>query len=200
MLGISSIQASSSSFILVVVLSMDVSMRSLKLKKRHKISPENVQEIQCTVSPLMIETGASIRSPKTGQEGRFSLPFSMAVGIMDGELRLDQFTDERVRSLEVRDIMEKVRIFCPEEMTRGMEEPQEVSVLLKNGVEYKHRVEKHKGTPENPVSDAELFTKFRTCAGAILNAGLLEEVFYLLDHLSALENIDRLSEALTLAP
>lgn len=172
---------------------------ALELKRRHNISQEDVEKIECTLSPLMVETGASIGFPKTGQEGRFSLPFNMAMCITDGELTLEQFADERVRSSRVRDLMEKVKISCPEEMARGMEEPQEVSLLLKNGVMYKQRVEKHRGTQENPISDTELFTKFRNCAGTVLDAHLVEEVFHLLDQMNRLENLSRLGEALIFA-
>jgi 2-methylcitrate dehydratase PrpD len=148
----------------------------------------------------MVETGASIRFPKTGQEGRFSLPFSMALSIMDGELRLEQFSDEKVRSSQIQDIMEKVQISCPKEMTRGMEEPQEVSILLKDGTRHTHRVEKHKGTIENPISDEELFSKFRSCVGTIANTDLTEEIFHYLHQMNKLKNLNKLGEILTFIP
>ena len=169
----------------------------LELKKRHRISAEEVQEVECVLSPLMVETGASIDMPQTGQEGRFSLPYNIALGIIDGRVAMAQFTDERVRAADAREIMSRVRISCPEWMGQGMEEPQEVSVLLKNGLKYTARVENRKGTVEDPISDEELFSKFRSCASVVLNAHLVEELFSLLYGIERLPDIRRLAELVT---
>lgn len=170
----------------------------LELKRKHNILPEDVSEIECRVSPLMIETGSSIHSPKTGQEGRFSLEYDMAIAIIDGELTLKQYTDEKVNSPAAQELMKKVKITFPEEgIGMGMEEPQEVVVKLKNGRQYSYKVEKHKGTSENPLSDEEFFFKFKDCASIVLSPESTEEVLYLLRHLDESKDVFRLMELLT---
>jgi 2-methylcitrate dehydratase PrpD len=169
----------------------------LELKRRHHILPKDVSEIECRLSPLMLETGASIHSPMTGQEGRFSLEYDMAIAIIDGELSLGQYTDEKVKSPEAQELMKKVRVTFPKGIGMGMEEPQEVVVKLKNGRQYSFKVEKHKGTPENPLSDDELFSKFKDCASLALNQEGVDEVLNLLWRLDEMKNISRLMELLT---
>ena len=129
----------------------------LELKRQYSILSNEVTEIECRVSPLMIETGSSIHSPKTGQEGRFSLEYDMAIAIIDGELSLKQYTDEKVNSPQVQELMKKVKIIFPDGIGMGMEEPQEVVVKLRNGKKYACKVEKHKGTAENPLTDESSF-------------------------------------------
>jgi len=169
----------------------------LELKSRYDISPDDVSEIECRVSPLMIETGASIHLPKTGQEGRFSLQYDMAIAIIEGELSLKQYTDEKVKSPKAQELMKKVKTTFPEGIGMGMEEPQEVVVRLTNGREVSHRVERHKGTAENPLTDDELFSKFRDCALSALDTKGVEETLNLLWHLDELQDIDRLMELVT---
>ena len=169
----------------------------LELKRKYNILPNEVTEIECRVSPLMIKTGSSIHSPKTGQEGRFSLEYDMAIAIMDGELSLKQYTDEKVNSPTAQELMKKVKITFPEGIGMGMEEPQEVVVKLKNGRQYACKVEKHKGTAENPLTDEELFSKFRDCASLVLSPEGIEEVLHMVWRLDESKDILRLMELLT---
>jgi 2-methylcitrate dehydratase PrpD len=169
----------------------------LELKRRYDIFPEDVSEIECRVSPLMVETGASIHSPKTGQEGRFSLEYDMAIAVIDGELSLKQYTDEKVNAPIVQSLMRKVKTTFPEGIGMGMEEPQEVVVKLKDGREISHKVEKHKGTAENPLRDDELFSKFKDCASLALSPEAAEQVLHLLWDLDELQDIARLMELVT---
>ena len=169
----------------------------LELKRRYNISPQNVNEIECRVSPLMIETGASIKFPRTGQEGRFSLEYDMAIAIIDGELSLKQYTDEKVNSTMAQGLMKKVKVTFPEDIGMGMEEPQEVIVKLKNGEKHSVRVEKTKGTAENPLSDDELSSKFMDCASLALDLDGIEESLHLLWNLDELKDTTRLMELLT---
>jgi len=159
--------------------------------------PEEVEEIECRVSPLMIETGASIHNPKTGQEGRFSLEFDMAIAIIDGELSLKQYTDEKVNSPIVRELMKKVKTTFPEGIGMGMEEPQEVVVRLRGGKELSHRVEKHKGTAENPLSDEEIFHKFRDCASLVLDKEKVEKLIDILSNLDEIRDLTPIFELIT---
>lgn len=169
----------------------------LELKRKYNILPNEVAEIECRVSPLMIETGSSIHSPKTGQEGRFSLEYDMAIAIIDGELSLKQYTDEKVNSPKAQELMKKVKITFPEGIGMGMEEPEEVVVKLSNGGQYAYKVEKHKGTAENPLTDEEVLSKFKDCASLALNQKGVDEALNLLWHLDEMKNISRLMELLT---
>lgn len=169
----------------------------LELKRKYSILSNQVTEIECRVSPLMLETGASIHSPMTGQEGRFSLEYDMAIAIIDGELSLRQYTDEKVESPAAQELMRRVKTTFPKDIGMGMEEPQEVVVKLKNGNQYSCKVEKHKGTAENPLSDEELFSKFKDCASLALNQKGVDEALNLLSHLDEMKDISNLMELLT---
>ncbi len=169
----------------------------LELKRRYNILPGDVKEIECRLSPLMIETGASIHLPRTGQEGRFSLEYDMAIAIIEGELSLKQYTDEKVNSPIARELMKKVKTVFPEGIGMGMEEPQEVIVRLNDGRELSHRVEKHKGTAENPLSDEEIFYKFQDCASLVLDKERVEEILNILRNLDEIRDLTRLFEIIT---
>ena len=169
----------------------------LELRRKHHILPGDVAEIECRVSPLMIETGSSIHFPTTGQEGRFSVEYDMAIAILDGELSLKQYTDAKVNSPEAQELMKKVKITFPEGIGMGMEEPQEVVVKLRNGGQVACRVEKHKGTAENPLTDEELFSKFKDCASLALNPKDVDEALNRLWDLGEMKDISRLMELLT---
>lgn len=165
---------------------------TLELKKRYNLAAEDVAEIECRISPTALRA-VIIDIPKTGQESRFSLKYATAIALIDGEVSLKQFSDEKVTSLLTKEIMNRIRYsFRSEE--HGLDLPQEVVVKLKNGKEYSYRVEKVKGTPGNPLRDDELALKFRDCASLVLSARDADDTLDLLLQFEELEDIAKLME------
>jgi 2-methylcitrate dehydratase PrpD len=165
----------------------------LELKKRYNFLAEDIVEIECRISPTSLQA-VTIDFPKTAQESRFSLRYVTAIALLDGEVSLKQFSEQKVNSPLIRDLMSKIKYSFLQDLGRGLNLPQEVMVKLKNGSEYTYRVEKVKGTAGNPLSDNELASKFRDCASFVLNSTEANKVLELLYHLEELENIIGLME------
>jgi 2-methylcitrate dehydratase PrpD len=73
----------------------------------------------------------------------------------------------------------------------------EVRVVLRDGTEHAMRVDVPRGDPARPLSWDELAVKFRDCAGAALPAGDVDEALRLVERLEGLDNVSRLTEALS---
>lgn len=165
----------------------------LELKKKYNLLAEEVAEIHCRVNPSVLET-LIVDVPKTAKEGRFSLKYTIAIALLDGEVLLKQFSEEKVSSPITHDLMRKVKAVPFPDFGRGQDMPQEVIVKLKDGGEYSYKVEKVKGTASNPLSDAELESKFRDCASLALNTKRIDKTLELLHHLENLEDMTELME------
>ena len=48
------------------------------------------------------------REPRSGLEGKFSMPYLIARALVDGNITLDTFTDEAVRREDVRQLLQRV--------------------------------------------------------------------------------------------
>jgi 2-methylcitrate dehydratase PrpD len=84
----------------------------------------------------------------------------------------DDFTDERARDLGILRLAEKVETFVDAECDRVFprEFPAVLRVHLWNGRAYEERVMHNRGGPGRPLTDAELWEKFRLNAEHALSA------------------------------
>ena len=122
--------------------------------------------------------------------------YAMAAALIDGALTLKQFTEEKVTTPEVQDLMSKVKLVELEsEVKEGQthsDPPQIVTVKLENGKAYSHQVPFAKGEPKNPMSLEEIIGKFRDCAGTVLSPLDIERTVDLVLKLETLPDITEL--------
>jgi 2-methylcitrate dehydratase PrpD len=102
---------------------------------------------------------------------KFSMEFCIAILCIARRAGLAAFTDAVVMREDVRDMMRRVRFEVdPEAEGAGYNNMTSiVRVRLRNGAQYETRAAFGKGSPQNPMSEAELQAKFMECveAGAI---------------------------------
>lgn len=143
----------------------------LDLVGTHAIDPASVASVECGVSylaPHQLIYDHAI----TGLQGKFSMPYCVAVALLDRTVGLAQFADERVRRDDVQALMPRVRMFVHPEQTTRESLPNrfsEVTVRLTDGRTLVKRVDQAKGQPRNPLTDAELEVKFRDAASRVLS-------------------------------
>ena len=133
--------------------------------------------------------------PKTGYAAKFSGPFTVATALLGGGglgVSLDDFTDEAVKDRVKLDLASRVRCVTDEKCDRIFPNqfPAVLRVWLKSGEEREARVSHNRGGPENPLSNEELETKFRTNAGQVLPVGQVEELEEVLRSLAEAEMVD----------
>lgn len=123
----------------------------LRLRRRHGISPDQVAAIACDLKPYPL-----VRTiPTRGIEGRFSMPFVMALGLIHDGLPSDGFTDRNVNDPAVRRLMA-----C----TRHMPGAEMLVVTLTDGRKFEEPMRK----PTNLTTWDEIAVKFRVCVAGIL--------------------------------
>ena len=167
----------------------------LALIAQHDLAADAVEAVECGVYYLaphqLIHDGA-----ETGLQGKFSMPYCIAVALLDRTVGLAQFADERVRRADVQALMPRVRMFVhPEQTTRECLPTRfsEVTVTLKDGRRVQKRVAQAKGQPGNPLTATELEAKFRDCATRVLSAQGAESV------LASVQSLDRVPDVRALA-
>jgi 2-methylcitrate dehydratase PrpD len=133
--------------------------------------------------------------PKTGYAAKFSGPFTVATALLGGGglgVSLDDFTDEAVKDRVKLELASRVRCVADEKCDRIFPNqfPAVLRVWLKSGEEREARVSHNRGGPENPLSNEELETKFRTNAGQVLPVGQVEELEEVLRSFAEAEMVD----------
>lgn len=133
--------------------------------------------------------------PRTGLEGKFSLPYVVAAAVLDGRVTLDTFTDEMVQRPEAQALLRAVRPVEDPSIPVAFNAIEEGYVVVKirrrDGAVLERRVDYPRGAHQNPLAADELFAKFRDCARRALPREQGERALALL---TAIEDLPRLDE------
>lgn len=146
---------------------------------------ERPERIRARVNPLVLELTGTPR-PETGLEAKFSIYYAAAVAWVDGKAGEAQFTDEAVRRPEVRALLERVQVEAD-----GNLKPDEavVEITLADGRGLRRVVRGQKGTPANPMTEAELAAKFLDLASPVLGPGRAHELLAALGEFESLGDV-----------
>jgi 2-methylcitrate dehydratase len=134
--------------------------------------------------------------PSTRESADHSMPYLAAVALMDGEITLESFAEERIRDPSLRPLMQKIIVTEDPEMERQHAGelprwPSVVEIVLKNGRRIGRHSDLPKGHPLNPLTDAELETKFWSLSDRVLPRA---EGQKLLDTLWSIERLPDITE------
>ncbi|MFC1819941.1 MmgE/PrpD family protein, partial [Thermodesulfobacteriota bacterium] len=166
---------------------------AINLKNQYQPNPAEIDEIELGISPF--EAGVLIHHrPIKGLEGKFSAEYCAARALLDGKVNLESFTDTQVRDPSVQKLIQRTK--CVErypmaemglEGAKG-EQPQSVTIRLKDKSEYFDETLVRKGGPERPMSPHEFEDKYRDCSSMVLNEKAVKKSLSLLRDLETLGN------------
>src|SRR6201988_376173 len=87
----------------------------LDLVKQHDLRAENIEAIDVGTSSN-VPNALIYPMPKTALEGKFSIPFCMAIAVLERKAGIAQFTDKKVRDHKVIDLMKRVTLYVDDEL------------------------------------------------------------------------------------
>jgi 2-methylcitrate dehydratase PrpD len=170
----------------------------LDLIRKHDIKAGRVKRVSVGTNHNM-PNALIHHQPKNELQAKFSMEFCMAILLLDRKGGLQEFTDEVVNRDDVQEMIRKVSFGVhPEAEAAGFDKMTTIiEVELDDGKVLKTQADFGKGSPANPMSDAELSDKFRECAGwAGLGKSRIEEVLKLLWKVEELKDVNELTALL----
>lgn len=171
----------------------------IELTKTHGIRAEDIDLIDARTYPVVAEF-CGLQEPKTVFEAQFSLPFSLAIAVIDGQVSLGQVTEKKLRDPKVMALAKKVKgSVDPEFAALGFSgsgdkfQSAKVTIKTLDGKKYHQTVDVAKGSPRNPFTKEELLEKFRPLASMILPKSKVEEIIKVIENLERLDSIRKLA-------
>ncbi|GAB4359448.1 MAG: MmgE/PrpD family protein [Kiloniellaceae bacterium] len=137
------------------------------------------------IARVTLRAGRNVLGPiryriaKTELEGKFSFAFLLAAIILRGRCGKAEFTDAFVASPECQAMQQKVETAFDQQIEdMGWERIRsKVVVETKDGRTLERWAdENYRGSPHNPLSDAEVEGKFRDCAAGLLDEARVDAV------------------------
>lgn len=176
---------------------------ALRLRENHSLGPGDLRAIDRIVcrtaeGPVhrLWEPLADKRHPMTGYGAKFSLPYSVAVMLVQGRAGLEEFTDEAIQNGDVLEVAGKVGY----ELDPTIDYPRHfvghVQIRFKDGRVLEESQPHPRGGAEWPLEPNELEAKFRANAGLVLKDATIEKVVRLVDQLEDLPDVAELSDTI----
>ena len=169
----------------------------LEFRAKHGVTPEMVQSVDVDVVKHTYDRIA-FRVPQTSIQGKFCMPYLVARALIDGRVGIDAFTETAVRDPAVLKLAERVKMNLDNNLKRTdlAGRPCRVSMHLQDGRTLTREAQHAKGSPEFPMTEAELNDKFFNAASHALPEDAAKRALEQIDKLEALESVRPLCDIL----
>ncbi len=162
-----------------------------KLREEHGFAAADVQEIIVAGMEKLV-THHGIYQPRDLMMAQYSIPFCVALSLYYDPRDPDSFDEKRIRDKRILAMTRLVQIKVDREIEkRGWDRAARVTVSLRNGSRYTSLVVNFKGTPQNPLSPAELEDKARRLTRPLLSGKRLTR---LIEGVNCLEKVNDVSK------
>lgn len=137
---------------------------ALAIREKYCIRPEEIEAIEARVFAVAAD-GHSEVVPLTSIGATQSIPYSVSIALLRGDVGICRFWGTDLKAPEVLALSAKVRVLLDEDMEAMYPQKRatKLTIKIKDGPEYSHRVEMPHGDPENPMSKEEMIQKFLKC-------------------------------------
>ena len=175
----------------------------LELRAAHHISPEEIKDVKIDIFDVAYHIiGGGEEGNKqqvhTKEEADHSLPYMIAVALIDGEIFPAQYTPERIAREDVQSLLRKVTIHPDDALSRRFpgEMPCRITIDLKGGQTLSLEKQDYEGFYSRPMSWEKVVDKFERLATPYTNAAQRASIIETIAHLES-KNVAELTELLS---
>src|ERR1700733_7265901 len=155
----------------------------VELAKANKVDPAKVTSIEAEVFQLAYDfAGGGLYSVdkviRTKEQADHSLPYLLAVALIDGDVMPAQFNPERIIKPDVQGLLKKVSVRPNREFTEVYPEkmPAKVTVRLQDGTTIENEVQDYPGLASRPFTWDQSVEKFDSLVGGRIDQGICREI------------------------
>jgi 2-methylcitrate dehydratase PrpD len=174
---------------------------AIGIYNKYDIDPDQIEDIVLTVDEYrrnnLCEPLEAQRNPKLSINAKSSIPFSVATALAKGRIVISDYFPENLTDPQVLMISNKVRYnFDP---GFGMLAPAFVEIKTKDGKIFSERIETIYGSPQNPLEEEDIVSKFKDCAQYSrkpLSVEAVEELIEVMLNLEECTDIKKITDLL----
>lgn len=156
----------------------------MELMQKNKINASDVISIEADVPQITFDFsggglyGGARAAISSKEQADHSLPYLLAVAMLDGQVMQPQFTQQRIMSSDVQNLLKKVIVRPDDSFTHRY--PKEfcarIIVTQKNGSQCEHEVSNYPGMPSRPFSWDDSVDKFDRLTKGFMPDGLSNDI------------------------
>lgn len=167
---------------------------ALEIVQRYHVRPDELERVHMrggTGARGWLEPAEERKRPQNGAAAGNSVYFGVAKALVNGGVRLADFTEDGLQQPEVQRLTGRMDHTIESELGQSAV----VEVTLRSGEQHTSRIDVALGHPSKSMSRAQLEAKFRdsaTHAATSLSSRQLDEAIQLIDHLEEITDVSRL--------
>jgi 2-methylcitrate dehydratase len=148
-----------------------------------------------------IGSGAEKWHPTTRESADHSLPHILAAVLIDGRFSDDIFSESRIRDKRIHKMARRIAVNEDKDYSRQFPAkiPCRIEIRTKSGKELTAQVDYPRGHTGNPMTDEEVWAKFRMLAGRKLPKGQVEQALEAMLAFDAAKGLDPLFESVRIS-
>lgn len=170
----------------------------LQLVRDNKIETSDISKVIVrTANVIRVQCGFEYE-PLSVLQAQMSLQYCIAAALLEGQVLLDQFAQEKISDPRILEMAKRVEIVVDPEIDEVYPEKfaNKVELVLKNGKSLIARIDFPTGSPENPMSFQQVVDKFKSQASGILTEDRINAIIEKVDRIEKLTNIQELTQLL----
>jgi 2-methylcitrate dehydratase PrpD len=162
---------------------------ALAIKQKNKgLRADNIKSIQIITSDIALAT-ADVVQPRTGLEGKFSIPYCVASALESGNTGISAFTDDAVKSKKIKALIAETKV-----RAHPKAEPFDARVIVEttDGNRYSHDYNVMENIPTLEEKRVRVRKKFTETASPVLGSTKTEESAEMILALEGVDNVSKL--------
>lgn len=163
----------------------------------HDVSPEAIAEVRLGTASNVLNA-LRYATPENALQAKFSIQFMLGVLALRRKAGIAEFRDDVVIRDDVQAMMQRVKPYLdPDIEAKGFDRIRSrVEVVLKDGSTLAQEAFISRGTPERPMTPAELEEKFSDCATGIIGKEAMMRTIEAVRNVESLRNARQLLDAM----
>ena len=182
----------------------------MQMRHEHKLRPEDIESIVVIGgsggTKLLSEPIETKRRPKTSIDAKYSIPFTTAVMMAKGNVRLRDYTDEGLHDPATLAMADRVSYRAAPETAKKFSGKipwsgvglVAVEIRTKDGRVFRRQPDSVPGDPKSPVSQKLLEEKFRDCVSFSAKPVPRRNIDRVIEMIRDLENVVDATEIIRL--
>ena len=166
------------------------------LRAKHPIPSDQVKAVRIRLGKGYLQNVGWAYTPTTITSAQLNLYYVTAIMLIENDVLLDQFTEEKIRDPKVLELIQRISITHDPQMDgTGYAEGNPVEIELNDGTVLS-AWGKARGGPDNPVSFDDVLQKFRKVTARRLSASAQDTIIEACATLETADDVSALIGAL----
>jgi 2-methylcitrate dehydratase len=155
----------------------------VELARQNKLDPTKIVAIEADVTRMTYDfAGGGLygmdKVIRTKEQADHSLPYLLAVALLDGDVMPAQFEPDRIAKADVQQLLKKVSVRPDQEFTElyPAKMPAKIIVRLQDGTVIEHEVQDYPGLASRPFTWEDSVGKFDRLVAGRTDESLCQEI------------------------